>query len=110
MATLGFFVRSETGEFSGRIETLTFSANLSFVETKGKVGEASPSHRIYVGVIEVGVAWEKYRANGDVYYSVKIDDPSFAQPIFATLIEANGDGLHPLIWNRPGSARHRQAA
>ncbi len=33
------------------------------------------------------------------YHSVKLDDPSFTAPIYATLFEGN-DGEYALIWSR----------
>jgi uncharacterized protein (DUF736 family) len=32
---------------------------------------------------------------------VKLDDPSFAAPIYATLVEIEGEEGHSLIWSRP---------
>jgi uncharacterized protein (DUF736 family) len=51
----------------------------------------------------VGAAWEKTaESSGREYLSVRLDDPSFAAPIFANLIEQE-DGTHELVWSRPRS-------
>ena len=52
--------------------------------------------------IELGAAWQKTAKESERdYLSVKLDDPSFPAPIYATLIEVDGqDGLQ-LIWSRP---------
>ncbi|MBP8235273.1 MAG: DUF736 family protein, partial [Rhizorhabdus sp.] len=34
------------------------------------------------------------------YISVKLDDPSFPAPIYATLSETETTGEHALIWSR----------
>jgi uncharacterized protein (DUF736 family) len=47
-----------------------------------------------------GAAWEKTaEATGRKYLSVRLDDPTFAAPLYASLLEEE-DGTHNLIWNR----------
>ncbi|MFY9700322.1 MAG: DUF736 domain-containing protein, partial [Rhodoplanes sp.] len=48
--------------------------------------------------IEFGAAWRKTSNEGREYLSVKLDDPSFPAPIYASLVEVD-DGLS-LIWSR----------
>jgi uncharacterized protein (DUF736 family) len=50
----------------------------------------------------LGAAWQKTAKDTERdYLSVKLDDPSFPAPIYATLIEVEGaEGLQ-LIWSRP---------
>ena len=52
--------------------------------------------------MELGAAWQKTAKESERdYVAVKLDDPSFPAPIYATLIEIDGqDGLQ-LIWSRP---------
>ena len=50
---------------------------------------------------EIGAAWKKTAQDGGrEYLSVKLDDPSFAQPIYASLVEAEGGKEFNLIWSR----------
>ena len=52
-----------------------------------------PKHdlfRILTGTTEFGAAWEKKSDKGNYYLSVKLDDPSFPAPIYASLV-ADGD-------------------
>ena len=42
--------------------------------------------------MEFGAAWKKTSGEGREYLSVKLDDPSFPAPIYATLIEADEPG------------------
>ena len=37
------------------------------------------------------------------YLSVKLDDPSFAAPIYASLVRGEGDNSFTLIWSRRSS-------
>ncbi|MEY9803372.1 uncharacterized protein (DUF736 family) [Bradyrhizobium elkanii] len=60
-----------------------------------------PSHRIYVGRVEIGAAWSKRSNEGRDYLGLKLDDPSFTAPIFANLFaDEEGEGFS-LIWSRP---------
>jgi len=50
--------------------------------------------------VEFGAAWKKTSNEGRDYLSVKLDDPSFPAPIYATLIEVEGEEGLSLIWSR----------
>ncbi|KWV41819.1 MULTISPECIES: DUF736 domain-containing protein [Rhizobium] len=99
MATIGTFTSTENG-FTGSIRTLALNlkARISRVETPSEKG---PHFRIYAGNVELGAAWQKTSEQGRDYLSVKLDDPSFAAPIYATLAEVEGGGGLHLIWSRP---------
>ena len=62
---------------------------------------AAAQYRIFAAnKAEVGGAWEKTaEASGRKYLSVRLDDPSFAGPLYASLLEEE-DGTHTLIWSR----------
>jgi hypothetical protein len=45
--------------------------------------EKSPDFRVLTSTFEFGAAWKKISQNGRDYLSVRLDDPSFATPIFA---------------------------
>ena len=99
MATIGTFTSTENG-FSGSIHTLALNvkARIARIENPSDKG---PHFRIYAGNVELGAAWQKTSEQGRDYLSVKLDDPSFPAPIYATLAEVEGgDGLQ-LIWSRP---------
>lgn len=97
MATIGTFTKSD-GEFSGSVKTLALNVKAKFVAQAVKDSEKAPDFRILAGTVEFGAAWKKTAQNGREYLSVRLDDPSFAAPIFANLIES--DGSHSLIWSR----------
>jgi uncharacterized protein (DUF736 family) len=61
----------------------------------------APAYRIFGSDrAELGAAWEKTaEATGRKYLSVRLDDPTFAGPLYASLLEQE-DGTHNLIWNR----------
>jgi hypothetical protein len=47
----------------------------------------APSHRVFVGRIEIGAAWSKQSNEGRNYLGLKLDDPSFTAPLYANLVE-----------------------
>uniref|UniRef100_A0A9E8CU59 DUF736 family protein n=1 Tax=Bosea sp. NBC_00436 TaxID=2969620 RepID=A0A9E8CU59_9HYPH len=100
MATIGTFTSTTTG-FTGSIKTLTLNvkARLERIENPSDKG---PHFRIYSGAVELGAAWQKHsEQSGRDYLSVKLDDPSFPAPIYATLVEVEGEQSLQLIWSRP---------
>lgn len=98
MATIGTFTSSENG-FSGAIRTLALhvKARIARVENPSDKG---PQFRVYAGNVELGAAWQKTSEQGRDYLSVKLDDPSFPAPIYATLTEVEGEEGLQLIWSR----------
>ena len=99
MATIGTFTSTATG-FTGSIKTLTLNvkARLERIENPSDKG---PHFRIYSGAVELGAAWQKHsEQSGRDYLSVKLDDPSFPAPIYATLVEVEGQEGLQLIWSR----------
>ena len=99
MAIIGTFTNT-TGGFTGAIRTLSLNvkAKLTRVENPSEKG---PHFRVYSGNVELGAAWQKRSNEGRDYLSVKLDDPSFPAPIYATLIEVEGQEGLQLIWSRP---------
>ena len=99
MAIIGSFTKTEAG-FNGRIHMLNVDAKARLVPTEG-ASERAPAYRILAGPAEIGAAWKKTSEAGRDYFSVKLDDPTFQRPVYASLVEADeGDGFN-LIWSRP---------
>ncbi len=100
MATIGNFKKSGN-EYQGEIVTLSVQAkNVRFVPETDRTNDNAPSHRVYVGRAEIGAAWAKRSAEERDYLSVKLDDPSFTQPIYANLFDDEGSETYSLIWSR----------
>ncbi|MGV2184097.1 DUF736 domain-containing protein [Rhizobium rhizogenes] len=98
MATIGTFSRTDNG-FTGSVKTLTLNVkSVKFVPAEGE-NENGPDFRVFAGATEFGAAWKKQSDKGNPYLSVKLDDPSFPAPIYASLVEVEGEDL-ALIWSR----------
>ena len=99
MATIGTFTRSN-GNFIGIVRTLSINAKTS-IKPADKASDKAPDYRIFQGSsVEFGAAWRKTSGESREYLSVKLDDPSFPAPIYATLVEGEEQGSYSLIWSR----------
>ena len=98
MATIGSFTKSGD-DFTGAVKTLTLNVKTKIARTE-KENDKAPDYRIFGGQTEVGAAWKKTSGAGREYLSVKLDDPSLPAPIYASLVEAEGEGEFTLIWSR----------
>ena len=100
MATIGSF-KKVGNDYQGEIVTLSVQTKgVRIVPEANRSGDNAPSHRVFVGRVEIGAAWSKRSNEGRDYLSVKLDDPSFNSPIYANLFDdEDGDGF-TLIWSR----------
>ena len=96
MATIGTFTKQD-GSFVGSLTTLTVKSKVT-ISPIDKTSEKAPDFRVYGGNAEIGAAWSATSKEGKAYLSVKLDDPSFATPILARLVEM--DKGHSLVWTR----------
>jgi len=98
MATIGTFTKSNDS-FTGAVKTLSINPKTTIKKAE-KASDKAPDYRVFAGSIEFGAAWKKTSGEGREYFSVKLDDPSFPAPIYATLVEGEEAGSHTLIWSR----------
>ena len=106
MATIGTFKKTGANEFTGEIVTLSVQARgVRILPEVRATGENAPSHRVFVGRVEIGAAWSKRSNEGRDYLGLKLDDPSFNAPIYANLFEDEDGEAHSLIWSRPNGRR-----
>ena len=102
MATIGNFKKTAGGEYVGDIVMLSVQAKgVRIVPEDNRSSESAPSHRVLVGRAEIGAAWTKQSNEGRDYLGIKLDDPSFAAPIYANLFDDEGGNSFSLIWSRP---------
>ena len=107
MATIGSFKKSENGDYAGAVKTLTLNVKARITPAE-KTNDKATDFRIFAGrgEVEFGAAWRKTSNEGREYLSVKLDDPSFPSPIYASLVEVEGeDGLSPNFNTTPFEIR-----
>lgn len=101
MATIGTFTRNPDGSFAGEIITLSVqSKEVRILPVSERSSDNAPSHRVLAGCAEIGAAWEKQSGDGRGYLGLKLDDPSFAAPIYANLFADNEGERFILVWTR----------
>ena len=99
MAQIGTFTRADDGSFTGAIRTLHINVKAT-IKPVAKEGARSPDYRVAANGVELGAGWSKAaKDSGAEYVSVKLDDPSFTGPVYATLVQGE-KGEHKLIWSR----------
>ena len=98
MAQIGTFTKGENGALNGTIRTLTLNVKAT-IRPSDKDNDKAPDYRVFAGTVEFGAAWKKTSREDREYLSFKLDDPSFAAPIYASLVESEG-GEQRLIWSR----------
>ena len=101
MATIGTFTSTSNG-FNGVIKTLNLNVKAKIARAE-RTSEKGPDFRILDSRnTEFGAAWQKTSKETERdYLSVKLDDPSFPAPIYATMVEVEGEDGLSLIWSRP---------
>jgi uncharacterized protein (DUF736 family) len=104
MANIGTFTSTKTG-FTGQIKTLALNVKARFERVENP-GENAPNFRVFSGAVELGAAWQKQAKETERdYLSVKLDDPVLPAPIYATLVEVDGQEGMQLIWSRSNRNR-----
>jgi len=99
MAQIGTFTRDETGAYNGTIKTLTLNVKAS-IKPCDRDNDRAPDFRVTATGVEFGAGWSRTaRETGAEYLSLKLDDPSFTAPVYASLVQGD-KGEHELIWSR----------
>ena len=99
MAQIGIFTRGDDGAFTGTIRTIAINVKAT-IKPVAKDNERSPDYRVIANGVELGAGWSKTAKDSGVEdVSIKLDDPSFTAPVYATLVQGD-KGEHKLIWSR----------
>jgi len=96
MTTIGHF-RRDGEAFTGRLATLGLDATLRLAPAE-KFSSKAPDYIALVGETECGAAWRLSDTSGAIL-SLRLDDPTWPEPINARLMAAE-DGALPLVWIR----------
>jgi uncharacterized protein (DUF736 family) len=101
MANIGTFKKSGENGYVGEIVTMSLQKkNVTIVAEEASENENAPSHRVIISKADVGACWQKTSKEGRDYLSIKLDDPSFTAPIFASLFADDDGKTFNLIWSR----------
>ena len=102
---IGNFTKTNDGDFTGQLQTLTVSQNIMFIKVQDKGNDKSPDYKIVVdgSFQEIGAGWNHIgKDTGNPYIKTKLDDPSFPYTLWGALT-ANDDEGYTLYWSRPNA-------
>ena len=102
MSIIGTFTPTKDGGWTGTIRTLTIDVKARFVPNDNRATDRAPDFRVFAGRSELGAAWRE-RSSGDQsrdYLSVRLDDPSLAEPLSAAMFEMADGTAAQLVWKR----------
>ncbi|MFT4077474.1 MAG: DUF736 domain-containing protein [Asticcacaulis sp.] len=107
MQIIGTFTKA--GDiYVGNILTLTLNLTVNIVPVE-RVSENAPDYRIHWGSVQCGAGWRRTNDQGGEFLSVKIDDPIFPNPIYATLSYDHEFEMFMLVWSRPKGGDRKSA-
>jgi uncharacterized protein (DUF736 family) len=90
--------------YTGEFATLTVAARKVAFQPYEAKGDKTPNYRVVTpsktGDVELGAAWKKRSEEGRDYLSVKLDDPSLAQPVNCALVQPSDAEGFILVWSR----------
>ncbi len=106
---IGSFIRTANG-FEGVIESAVLDIRVSIVPADPGDADKAPDWRVHRGDDgdgpEIGAGWNESGERAGDYVSLRIDDPTFTQPIRAALFRiGDDDSAWALRWNRPQKRR-----
>jgi uncharacterized protein (DUF736 family) len=106
MATIGKLTKQADGSYKGSISTLTIKGRDITMRAidPDQLKERGPLFRVYAGFGEVGPVFEETaRDTGLIYLKAKLDDPSFAAPVYVSIFKnkEKPDTDLDLVWSRP---------
>lgn len=104
MTTIGYFRRDGEG-FAGRLTTLQLDATVRLAPLD-KVSARAPTYRAYVGDTECGAAWPPNDPASGAVLNIRLDDPTWAEPIDARLMA--GEEPLSLVWIRRSDDKERE--
>jgi len=113
MQRIGSFSRTEDGVFEGRVLTLTVQVDLKLIPNSDIEGPGTKLPDLLAFAsnnAEIGAAWAKQEGNNPVFYTVRLDDPSWPGPLNAALFQNKFQPtLYDLVWSR-GTPRYTDDA
>ena len=102
MSVIGTFAVAKNGGWTGSIRTLTINMKVRLVPNDNRDNDTAPVFRVFAGKSHIGEAWAA-RSNGKTpkdYLRVRLDDPSWPEPISAAFFQSEDGNEAQLVWSR----------
>jgi uncharacterized protein (DUF736 family) len=102
MSVIGTFALAKNGGWTGSIRTLTINMKVRLVPNDNRDNDNTPVFRVFARQSHIAEAWAA-RSNGKTpkdYLRVRLDDPSWPEPISAALFQSEDGNEAQLVWSR----------
>jgi uncharacterized protein (DUF736 family) len=107
MTTIAKLTQQQDGRLVGSLETLVLKVAKLIFKPEQSDNDKAPVYRVFAGPCEIGAGWKRTSENGNQYVTVKLDDPSFVEPIWCALFKSEGS-VYVLDWNRRAPGRGKK--
>lgn len=97
---IGNFKKSDDNSFRGVIRTLTLNLEVAMEPVAKKKNDKAPDYRVTTGHTELGAAWKETSGAGNVYLSVRLEDPALPATVFCALVKTGSELGYSLVWER----------
>ena len=102
MAVIGTFTATRDGGWAGTIRTLMIDVKVRLVPNDNRDNMRVPDFRVFAGGSEVGAAWRERTSDESPreYLRMRLDDPSFQEPISVAVFASPDGSTAHVVWNR----------
>lgn len=110
---IGNLKQNDAGTFIGRIESVATTITVALREVRSPNPKAPKFEVMALSAartwVQVGALFElTSNATGEAFLNGKLDDPSFAQPLYVSAFR-QADGSYNVVWSRPQKRRDTSA-
>ena len=104
MTIIGTLKKQADGSYKGELATIAVRSKVTMRPVEARTN-GGPAFRVFAGLGECGAAFaQTARSTGVDYLSLKLDDPTFAAPIYVAAFENRDDAdTLDLVWSRNAS-------
>ncbi len=107
---IGNFKKTDDNSYCGFIRTLTLNMEVEITPVADKKSDKGPDYRVTLGHTEIGAAWKATSDAGNVYLSVRLEDPALPASIFCALVKTGTQLGYGLVWERKRKAKTTEPA
>ena len=110
---IGSLKQNASGTYTGRISTMKAAITVA-LRAVDSLNEKAPKYEIFglssaKSWVQIGALYElESNRTGDAFLNGKIDDPSFAAPLYISAFRQE-DGSYSIVWSRPDRRRSADA-
>jgi len=106
MTTIAKLTKQQDGKLTGTLTTLALhAAKITSEPVDQANNEKAPVFRVLIGEVEIGAGWKKTSKTGKLYVAVKLNDPTFPQPIWCAPFRQDAGAQGRVLTSEPWRPR-----